>query len=256
LKDNSGDYAEAADSTGQMTLSQQIDDNAVQDANKCFDAVEAKDWQNAWTPCLSAAERGDASAQNNVGYMYDNGFGTPKDAAKAVIWYRKAADQGEVTAQNNLAASYDFGTGVSQDRDEAVVWYEKAAAQGNADAKRRLSEIISENNKTKIVESWIGRYKGILFGDAAATMHVTKKGNSLNFDLFMEGEYCGGGFEQTAMPRSTESVVVTMPYDADSGLQCKVQINQKSFGLELKELSACHMHHGFRCGFAGSLFRE
>ena len=87
-------------------------------------------------------------------------------------------------------------------------------------------------------------------------MHVTQRGEKLNFDLFMEGDYCGGGFEQTATPKSADSIVVTMPYDAESGLQCKIQINQKSFGLELKELSACHMHHGVRCGFEGNLFRE
>ncbi|MSR43556.1 MAG: hypothetical protein EXS19_05920, partial [Pedosphaera sp.] len=39
-------------------------------------------------------EKGDASAQYNLGVMYANGLGVPKDEVEAVKWYRKAADQG------------------------------------------------------------------------------------------------------------------------------------------------------------------
>ena len=42
------------------------------------------------------AEKGNAPAQFNLGLMYDNGRGVPKDEAEAVKWYRKAADQGDV----------------------------------------------------------------------------------------------------------------------------------------------------------------
>ncbi|MSU22287.1 MAG: sel1 repeat family protein [Opitutus sp.] len=48
------------------------------------------------------AEKGDALAQFNLGWMYANGTGVPKDSAEAVKWYRKAAEQGYVGAQNNL----------------------------------------------------------------------------------------------------------------------------------------------------------
>ena len=48
------------------------------------------------------AEAGDASAQNNLGTIYDNGQGVPEDDAEAVKWYRLAADQGLGEAQLNL----------------------------------------------------------------------------------------------------------------------------------------------------------
>ena len=54
-------------------------------------AYNAGDYQKAvrlWKPL---AEQGDKWAQALLGWMYDNGWGVPKDAAKAVSWYRKAA---------------------------------------------------------------------------------------------------------------------------------------------------------------------
>ena len=81
------------------------------------------------------AEKGDAKVQFNLGYMYANGEGVPKDYAEAVKWYRKAADQGHAEAQVNLGTMYTNGDGVEQDQKEAVNWYRKAADQGHAEAQ-------------------------------------------------------------------------------------------------------------------------
>ncbi len=79
----------------------------------------------------SKAESGDASAQYNLGYSYDNGLhGLTKDAKQAVIWYRKSADQGNAGAQNHLGAMYDSGLGgLPQDSSQAMYWYKKSADQ-------------------------------------------------------------------------------------------------------------------------------
>ena len=53
---------------------------------------------------LKAAEQGDAKAQFNLGFIYSNGKGVPKDYAEAVKWTRKAAEQGHAEAQRCLAA--------------------------------------------------------------------------------------------------------------------------------------------------------
>ena len=86
----------------------------------------------------SAAEQGDASAQNNLGQMYDNGQGVPLDDQEAVKWYRLAAEQGYVDAQYSLGFRYDNGRGVPQDDQEAVKWYRLAAEQGHATAQSNL----------------------------------------------------------------------------------------------------------------------
>ncbi len=62
-----------------------------------------------WRPL---AERGNAGAQNNVGFMYSNGEGVPRNFAIAMNWFRKAADQGNADAQNSLGLMYANGEGV------------------------------------------------------------------------------------------------------------------------------------------------
>lgn len=42
----------------------------------------------------SAADQGDASAQYNLGLLYDQGHGVPQDYGQAA-WYRNAAEQGQ-----------------------------------------------------------------------------------------------------------------------------------------------------------------
>ena len=69
-----------------------------------------------------AAEQGYAYAQNNLGVMYANGRGVPKDDAEAVRWFRLAAEQGDAAAQYNLGLMYANGEGVPKDDAEAVRW--------------------------------------------------------------------------------------------------------------------------------------
>jgi hypothetical protein len=83
-------------------------------------------------------EQGDAGAQFNLGWMYDNGQGVVQDYKEAIKWYRLAAEQGHANAQYNLGCLYDEGEGVVQDYKEAVKWYRLAAEQGVAQAQNNL----------------------------------------------------------------------------------------------------------------------
>ena len=58
------------------------------------------------------AEKGDATAQSDLGAMYAAGDGVAKDEAEAVKWWRKAAEQGDALAQYNLGNMYADGRGV------------------------------------------------------------------------------------------------------------------------------------------------
>ena len=84
------------------------------------------------------AEQGDAEAQFNLGFCYDDGRGVRKDYGEAVKWYRKAAEQNFAPAQFNLGYCYDNGEGVAKDYVEAVKWYRQAAEQGHAEAQYNL----------------------------------------------------------------------------------------------------------------------
>ena len=92
------------------------------------------------------AEDGDAFAQANLGDMYRDGNGIPKDYVQAFKWYRKAAEQGNAFAQTNLGHMYREGNGIPKDDVQAFKWYRKAAEQGNAIAQVHLGYIYGEGN--------------------------------------------------------------------------------------------------------------
>jgi TPR repeat protein len=69
------------------------------------------------------AEAGSASAQFNLGNMYNDGNGVPEDDKEAFKWLRLAADQGVARAQSNLGFMYEKGHGVPQAHKEAVRWW-------------------------------------------------------------------------------------------------------------------------------------
>lgn len=89
---------------------------------------------------VAAANRGDPTAQNQLGVKYAQAEdGLPRDDVKAVEWYRKAANQGLPKAQTNLGDMYFFGRGgLSQSYLDALSWYLKAAQQDWPDAQYRL----------------------------------------------------------------------------------------------------------------------
>jgi uncharacterized protein len=91
-----------------------------------------------WKPL---AEAGDPRAQTNVGLMYSQGKGVPKDAAEAFSWYQKAAMQNYMDAEYNLALLYRDGKGVKTDFAEAIRWFQRAAERGHLEAQVRLGDI-------------------------------------------------------------------------------------------------------------------
>ncbi|MDH4444632.1 MAG: tetratricopeptide repeat-containing serine protease family protein [Akkermansiaceae bacterium] len=84
------------------------------------------------------AEKGDATAQFNLGISYAKGTGVVKDEKEAARWCRKAAEQGNADAQCSLGEYYAEGTGVVKDNKEAVKWYRRAAEQGLAEGQSKL----------------------------------------------------------------------------------------------------------------------
>lgn len=85
-----------------------------------------------------SAEQGFARAQAVLGHRYRDGRGVGQNYVEAVKWYRKSAAQGWVSAQVNLGVCYEKGIGVGQDFAKAVEWYTKAAEQGHAGAQNNL----------------------------------------------------------------------------------------------------------------------
>jgi TPR repeat protein len=112
-------------------------------------ARDRKDYAEAMRWYRLAADQGNATAQNNIGWLYDNGWGLKQDYIEAMRWYRLAADQGNASAQNNIGWLYRNGCGVKQDYVEAMRWYRLAADQGNASAQNNIGSLYQNGSGVK-----------------------------------------------------------------------------------------------------------
>ena len=104
------------------------------DYNKGLTAYYSGDYATALREWKPLAEQGDASAQYNLGVMYDNGYGVPQDDKTAVKWYTLAAEQGHVDAQYSLGVMYYNGKGILRDYVYAHMWANISASNGNENA--------------------------------------------------------------------------------------------------------------------------
>ena len=105
---------------------------AAQTFEEAVAAYDRGDYVTAYRGFRSAAGQGDANAQYNLGYMYYNGAGVPRDHAEALRWHRRAAGQGFARAQYNLGVMYYNGAGVPRDFVQAHKWFNLAASRFSA----------------------------------------------------------------------------------------------------------------------------
>lgn len=87
---------------------------------------------------LSAAEAGDAEAQDRLGMVYFNGDLAQKDSVKALEWLKQSAEQSYARGE------YHYGTALIQLKKmnavEALSWVGLAARQDDDEAKHFLAK--------------------------------------------------------------------------------------------------------------------
>ena len=125
-----------------------------------------------------AARQGDPSALNNLGVLYDKGDGVPEDDRKAVELLTRAAELGHPRAMSNLGLMYRLGEGVPEDAATATRWFRSAAD------KKDLEGI---NNLGVMLDQGLGaaqdRTKAMSLFDAAA--RAGHPGAAVNLALMM-----------------------------------------------------------------------
>ena len=93
----------------------------------------------------TAAKRGNAGAQYNLGVFYQHGeHGLTQSSKRAFEYWTLAANQGHSSAQYNLGIMYANGKGVETCYAKAREWWTKAAAQGDEyaiDGLKQLDEL-------------------------------------------------------------------------------------------------------------------
>jgi tetratricopeptide (TPR) repeat protein len=182
-----------------LAVNQAVGEVVLQKGREAF---ERKDYAEAIRWYREAADQGNAQAQSNIGWLYENGLGVAQDYveagrwygkaadqgnassqnnvgrlfqqgheyAEAMRWYRKAADQGNVVAQINVGSLYQNGWGVARDYVEAMGWYRKAADRGNALAQNHIG-LLYQNGwgvAQDSAEAQVWMQKAAAAGDADA----------------------------------------------------------------------------------------
>jgi TPR repeat protein len=116
------------------------------DFQRGLDAALKRDYITAIKEWEPLAERGDATPQFQLGWLYQEGFGVTQNYKTAVNWYTRAAEQGYAYAQSALGRMYELGQGVSQDSQRAYLWFSLAASLWDPEAKigqNRVSKKLS-----------------------------------------------------------------------------------------------------------------
>ena len=97
---------------------------------KGWHAYQKGNYETALREWQPLAEQGHASAQFNLGLMYDKGRGVTQDYKTAVKWYLLAVEQGNALAQNNLAIALLHGKGTEKNPKEALRLLKAAVQNG------------------------------------------------------------------------------------------------------------------------------
>jgi soluble lytic murein transglycosylase-like protein len=101
-------------------------------------AAPAKGGAPSWSSLIETAS---AKEQVLWGQRYENGEGVSKSPQRAVALYCAAAEKGDALAAYQLGWIYANGRGLARDDALAAAWFRQAAAKGDAYAKRMLSRL-------------------------------------------------------------------------------------------------------------------
>lgn len=116
----------------------------AQDFDAGVAALNRGDYATAFREFSALVERGNSSAQYNLGIMFAEGLGITQDYRQAGKWFRLSAERGNWYAQFSLGQLYREGRGVPQDYREALRWYRSSSENGYADAQNNLGVMYVE----------------------------------------------------------------------------------------------------------------
>lgn len=96
-----------------------------------LDAIDRHDYAEAVRLLRPLAEAGNATAQNNLGTLYQLGLGVDRNLQEAIKWFKLAVERGEGSAAHNIGTIYLTGSPeIPADQDESKKWYRKARELG------------------------------------------------------------------------------------------------------------------------------
>jgi TPR repeat protein len=107
-----------------------------------------QDYKQALKYLTLAAQSSDKAGQSAraagmLGFIYEQGLGTPLNNQQAVFWYTLGAEGGDAKAQSNLGRIYLNGVMAKKDLVQAYKWIKLAAVQGEPLATHLYGEYVA-----------------------------------------------------------------------------------------------------------------
>ena len=127
----------------QTSISIQTAEQALSDGN----------YEKALEIWKTLSNKGNLIAINNLGFMYERGYGVIRNPKKAVALYKKAAEGGIAVAQFNYGEALFLGNGIKKDNTEAKKWLLIALDRGSKDALYLLKDINKLMSKEENIEA-------------------------------------------------------------------------------------------------------
>jgi len=115
-----------------------------------------KDYIQAFSWFMQAAQQEHALSQYEIGLMYFRGYVVEKDVDQALTWFQKAA------AQKSKLASYGLGTwyakhGTFLDYNLARYWFQKADEYGDVNAAKEIKTLLKKHQIQQEYEKRIAK---------------------------------------------------------------------------------------------------
>lgn len=120
---------------------------------KSTKASAAKNWKDALKWYTISAQKGNADAMYNLGYMYESGEGIDQNYPEAMKWYRKAIAKGQTNAMVALGIIYQNHDSYT----EAENCFKLAADKGNTDAEDLLGYFYFIKERYKEALVWLNK---------------------------------------------------------------------------------------------------
>jgi len=115
-----------------------------------LNALDRSHYASAYRSFKPLADDGVAEAQNNLGFLFQNGLGVRRNYNTAIKWYQRAADQGLAEAEHNLGILNYRGHGLAQSYTIARRWFNKAAKKGLKDSHYMLGLIFYKGEDVQV----------------------------------------------------------------------------------------------------------
>lgn len=117
-------------------------------------AFEAGDYATAFEILRPlATHHGYERAMNQLGAMYENGWGVERDGHRAATWYEKSALEGYSRAMYNLGLLYAEGKLIPRDTIKALAWLGAAGDHREPGALRAAKGLASTMTGDELVAS-------------------------------------------------------------------------------------------------------